>query len=99
MRIDIQSIHFDADQKLLDHVNNKVRKLEKYFDGIVSAEVFLRLDKSETKENKVTEIRLAVPGPDLFATKRSNTFEEATDEATSALLRQVKKTKDKLRKR
>ena len=99
MRIDIQSIHFDADQKLIDHITNKMNKVEKYFDGIVAVNVFLRLDKSETKDNKIVEVRLEVPGPDLFATKRSNTFEEATDLATDALIRQVKKTKDKLRHR
>ena len=99
MRVDIQSVSFNADQKLLDYTTNRVEKLDKYFDAIVAAKVFLKLEKSDTKENKVVEIRLEVPGPDLFVTKNSNTFEAATDEACDALSRQIKKMKDKMRNR
>jgi putative sigma-54 modulation protein len=93
MKLDIHSIHFDADVKLTDFIQKKADKLDQYYDGIVSGEVFLRLDKSETKENKIVEIRLEVPGKDSFAKKQAKTFEEATDLCTEALRRQLIKLK------
>ncbi|UTW65178.1 ribosome-associated translation inhibitor RaiA [bacterium SCSIO 12643] len=99
MKLNIQSIHFDADQKLLDIIQNKADKLDTYFDRIVSGDVFLRLEKSENRENKLVEIKLTVPGNDLFASKKSSSFEEAADEAVEALRRQVKKLKEKLAER
>ncbi len=95
MRVKIQSIHFDADQKLLDFVETKVGKLNTYSNKIIDGEVFLRLDKSSNHENKVAEIKLLVPGNDLFAKRQSRTFEEATDKAVEALRRQLKKQKEK----
>jgi putative sigma-54 modulation protein len=99
MKLDIQSIHFDADQKLLDVIQAKLDKLDQYFDRIVSGDVFLRLEKSETRDNKLVEIKLIVPGNDLFASKRAASFEEAADEAVEALRRQVKKLKERLQER
>ncbi|MGB0806037.1 MAG: ribosome hibernation-promoting factor, HPF/YfiA family [Salibacteraceae bacterium] len=99
MKLNIQSIRFDADQKLLDLIQVKADKLEKYFDRIVSGEVFLRLEKSENRENKLVEIKLEVPGNDLFASKKAASFEEAVDEALEALRRQVKKLKEKMAER
>lgn len=99
MKLNIQSIHFDADQKLLDIIQAKCDKLDQYFDGIVSGEVFLRVEKSDKRENKLVEIKLIVPGNDLFASKRSASFEEAVDEAVDALRRQVKKLKERLQER
>ena len=98
MDIKIHSIRFDADTKLLDFITVKVRKLIQYFDDIIGAEVFLRLDKSQDLENKVVEIRLKIPGNELFARKHSKTFEESTDLSVEALRRQIMKHKTKLRK-
>ena len=98
MDIKIHSIRFDADTKLLDFINMKVSKLIQYFDDIVGAEIFLRLDKSQDLENKVVEIRLTLPGNELFAKKQSKTFEESTDLSCEALRRQIMKYKTKLRK-
>jgi len=95
MKLDIHSIHFDADVKLIDFIQKKCDKLEQYYDGIVSGEVFLRLENSETNENKVVEIKLEVPGKDCFAKKQAKSFEEATDESTEALRRQLLKLKDR----
>ena len=67
MRVKIQSIHFDADQKLLDFIENKVGKLNTYSNSIIDSEVYLKLDKGDSHENKVAEIKLLVPGNDLFA--------------------------------
>lgn len=96
MQIKVHSIHFDADQKLLDFIQEKVDKLDQYNENIVSGEVFLRLDKSDVNENKVAEIRLAVPGKDLFAKKQSKSFEESVDETVDALRRQILKNKPKI---
>ena len=71
MDIKIHSIHFDADEKLIEFVNSKVKKFVQLYDNIIEAEVFLRLDKDSSTENKVTEIKLSIPGNDLFAKKRS----------------------------
>lgn len=96
MDINIHSIHFDADTKLLDFINTKLSKLSTFYDKIIDAEVFLRLDKSDTNENKLVEIKLNLPGKEMFAKKQSKSFEESTDEVVEALRRQIKKHKEKL---
>ncbi len=97
MKLKIHSIHFDADQKLVDFIQEKVDKLDHFFDRIIDGEVYLRLDKASNNENKVAEIRLNVPGSNLFAKKQTKSFEESTDQAVEALRRQVKKHKEKLK--
>lgn len=97
MKVKIHSIHFDADQKLETFIGKRLDKLDQYFDNIIEGEVFLKLDKADNKENKITEIKLLVPGSDLFVKKQSRSFEEATDIAIEALRRQVKKYKEKKR--
>lgn len=96
MNVKIQAVHFNADQKLVDFINEKVNKLEQFHDHIISSNVYLKVDKKAAKENKIAEIRINIPGKELFAKKQCDTFEEATDSACSALERQVKKYKSKL---
>ena len=95
MDVKVQSVNFTADGKLIDFVNDKVNKLNTFSDTIISSEVFLRLDKSTDKENKIAEVRILVPGKELFAKKQSKSFEEATDLAIDALKKQVEKHKEK----
>ncbi len=95
MKVNISSVHFDADQKLLNFIEEKVGKLETFYDKIIDSSVVLKIDKSSDKENKLAEIKLAVPGKDLFAKKQCKTFEEATDLAVDALKRQIEKNKEK----
>jgi putative sigma-54 modulation protein len=97
MNIQIHSLRFDADRKLIDFVTQKVNKLSLISDDIVSAEVFLRLDHDEERENKITEIKVEYPRGPLFARTQSTTFEEATDLVITALKRQIVKQKAKLR--
>ena len=97
MNIQIHSVRFDADTKLLKFIKNKVKKLLQYNDDIIGAEVFLRLDKAQDSENKITEIKLDIPRNPLFARKQSKTFEEATDNAVDALKKQITKKKGKRR--
>ena len=96
MKLQMHAIHFTADQKLLDFIQRRADKLETYYDRIVGGEVFLRLEKSESKENKVVEIKLSIPGSTLFAKVQKASFEAAADEAVEALRRQLKKHKEKL---
>ena len=74
-------------------IQERLNKLEQFNDQIVSAEVYLRLDNDREKENKITEIKLHVPGKDLFAKKQCKSFEEATNVAVEALRRQIMKDK------
>ncbi|TND07759.1 MAG: putative sigma-54 modulation protein [Bacteroidetes bacterium] len=97
MNLQIQSIHFTADRKLLSFIEEKVGKLNQFYDGIISGEVFLRLDKSEASTNKVAEIKLNVPGKDIYVKKQCKTFEEAIDTGVLALGRQVKRYKEKVK--
>jgi putative sigma-54 modulation protein len=96
MTINIQSVHFTADKKLLDFINDKVEKLNTFYDGIINSEITLRLDKSSTSDNKISEIKMLGKGHEFFAKKQCSTFEEATDLACEALRTQIKKHKDKL---
>ncbi|GAB4404626.1 MAG: ribosome-associated translation inhibitor RaiA [Microscillaceae bacterium] len=96
MKIQIHSVHFDADVKLLDFVQAKIDKLETFYDRFTDGEVFLRLEKGEhSRENKVVEIKLAIPGTILFAKEHDTSFEAATDQAVESLRRQIKKHKEK----
>ena len=97
MNINIKSIHFTADSKLEKLLENRISKLSQYHDGILDAEVFLRLEKNQDAENKITEIKLNVPGTEIFAKKQSSSFEKAADSTIEALRRQLKKFKEKQR--
>lgn len=95
MDFKVNAVHFSADQKLIDFVEEKVKKLEVFNNNIISGEVFLRLDNDESNENKIAEVRIHVKGGELFAKKQCKSFEEATDLAVSALKKQVAKHKEK----
>ena len=98
MEIKINSVHFTADQKLVDFINKKVSKLDTFFDGIINAEVTLKVDKPESTNNKVSELKLSIPANGyLFAKKQADSFEEATDLAIDAIKKQLDKFKDKLK--
>ena len=95
MTPNIQSVHFNADKKLIDFINEKVNKLNQYHDGIIGTDVILKLEKSADQANKTAEIKLHLSGNPLFAKKQCVTFEEAIDTAIDALRTQVKKHKEK----
>ncbi len=97
MNIKIQTVHFDADKKLVDLTRKKIEKLMKFYDGIVGAEVIFRLDKNQNEENKIAEIKLEIPGNDLFAKRQCKSFERAVDEVNDALKKQITKHKEKQR--
>jgi putative sigma-54 modulation protein len=88
MKVTIQSVHFDADKKLIQFIE----------ENIIGAEVTLKLEKSVGLDDKAAEVRLIVPGNDLFAKKTCKTFEEAIDTTVAALKNQIIKHKEKLRR-
>jgi putative sigma-54 modulation protein len=95
MQVQVQSIHFDADVKLISFIEEKLQKLTTFHDRIIKSEVLIRLDKSDVNENKIAEVKLSIPGKELFAKKQCKTIEEATDVAVEALRKQIDKHRPK----
>lgn len=96
MKLQMHSIHFDADRKLIDFIQKKADKLDTFFDQIIDGEVFMRIDKNDSKANKIIEIKMNVPGKQFFAKNQADSFEAAADEAVEGLRRQIKKYKEKV---
>ncbi len=97
MEIKIQSIHFDATEKLQEFIEKKVAKLEKTFEDIKAAEVQLKVVKPATAQNKETSLTVAVPGRTLFVEKTCDTFEEGVDLCVDAMKVHLTKFKEKSR--
>ncbi|MBS0026664.1 putative sigma-54 modulation protein [Chitinophaga ginsengisegetis] len=96
MNVQIQTVHFDADSKLIDHVNKKVQKLNTFYDRIISVDVFLKVDNlAHQIKDKIAEIRVRIPRQDLFVKHESKSFEESFDLAFESLVEQVKRKKEK----
>ena len=95
MNINLQSLKFKASEQLKEFVDEKVSKLIRFDEKIISADVTLTLDSANTPENKVCEIRLIVPGNDDFVSKTATTFEEAIQVCVDTLqnILQRKKTR------
>ncbi|MBN1251917.1 MAG: ribosome-associated translation inhibitor RaiA [Bacteroidales bacterium] len=98
MNIIITSIHFTADSKLEKLLENKISKLSQFHDSIITANVYLKIEKNQDSDNKITEIKLDIPGSELFAKKQSNSFEKAADSTIEALKKQLLKVKEKQKK-
>jgi putative sigma-54 modulation protein len=97
MNLKLQSIHFDADRKLVSFIQGKIEKLSRFYEGIVDGEVVLRLDNHKNLENKVILIKVNVPGGEFVAKENRKTFEEATTHAVENLSNQIKKHKEKIK--
>ena len=95
MDVKIQSVKFDAGKQLLEFVEKKMSRVERFADRPTGVDVILRLDKDSEKGNKVASVALHVPGGDIMAEQRAKTFEEAVDLALVALKRQIEKRKDR----
>jgi putative sigma-54 modulation protein len=96
MKINMSAVHFDADQKLIDYIQKKTAKLDQFFDRIIDAHVFLKLENSGQVRDKIVELRLQVPGDTLIATEVSKTFEASTDAAIDNMKRQLNRHKEKI---
>ncbi len=95
MKLQMHSVHFDVDQKLTDFIQKRADKLETFYSGIIDGEVILKIGPDDRHENKTVEMKVNIPGDQLFAEKKAGSFEAATDEAVEALRRQLKKFKEK----
>jgi putative sigma-54 modulation protein len=96
MNTQIQSIHFKADQKLKDYIIKKVEKLNTFYDGIIDTQVFLKVENTSAKENKVVEIKVNAKSNSFIQTEVAQSFEAATDMAVESLKKQVKRYKGKI---
>lgn len=95
MEVNIQAVNFKVDKKLIDFVEERLAKMRLHFDQIITSDVHLKLDQNSAKENKIAEVRMNIPGNELFAKKQCKSFEESVDLCMEALIVQVKKHKSK----
>lgn len=96
MNIKIKTLGFTAKQELTEFVHEKVGKLSQFYDKIIRSEVCLCAERSDTKENKLCDIRLIIPGNDLLASSQCKTFEEAIAQSVDVLMKQIEKKKAKI---
>ncbi|UCE94599.1 MAG: ribosome-associated translation inhibitor RaiA [Flavobacteriaceae bacterium] len=97
MKVSVQSVNFNISNDLVNYIDKKVNNLEKFHDHIIDAEVYLKVQSTSEKENKMVDIRINLPGVDVVAKKQSKTFEEAVSLAADSVKRQLVKRKEKLR--
>ena len=97
MKVFVQSVNFNADKELVVFVERKVATLEKYYDKVVDSEVFLKVQQTSGKENKLVEVKINVPGDEFMVKKACKTFEEGMSLAVDSLKRQLNKRKEKQR--
>lgn len=97
MKVNTQSVNFTADKKLIDFIQKRMDKLEQFYDKVIQADVYLKVENTSDKQNKIFEARVEVPGDTFIVKKQCKTFEEGADTAAASLERQLKKRKQKLR--
>ncbi|WP_396212636.1 ribosome hibernation-promoting factor, HPF/YfiA family [Flavobacterium sp.] len=97
MKVNVHAVNFTVDRKLVDFIQERVIKLEKFYDKIVSTDVFLKVEKTSEKENKIVEVKIHVPGDDFMVKKQCKTFEEAIENSAESLERLLVKRKEKVR--
>ncbi|TYB76893.1 ribosome hibernation-promoting factor, HPF/YfiA family [Bizionia myxarmorum] len=97
MKVNTQSVNFNADQKLIDFIQKRMDKLDLYYDKVIQTDVYLKVENTSDKANKIFEARVNVPGDSFVVKKQCKTFEEGVDTAVASLERQLKKRKEKLR--
>jgi len=96
MNVNIQTVRFTPDVKLVDYVNKKVQKLNTFHDRIIKVDVFLKLDNVvHNIKDKIAEIRVQIPRYQFFVKASSKSFEESFDNALESLVNQVKRKKEK----
>lgn len=97
MKVNTQSVNFNADRKLLEFIQMRMDKLEQYYDKVIKSDVFLKVENTSDKANKIFEAKISVPGDSIVVKKVCKTFEEGADSAIHSIQRQLKKRKEKLR--
>ena len=97
MEVRIQSIHFDASERLQAFIQKMTQTLERFYDDIKKVAVSLKVVKPETAETTAAGVTVLVPNGEFYASKVCDTFEEAVDLCLEALEKQLVKYKEKLR--
>jgi putative sigma-54 modulation protein len=96
MNVNIQTVRFDADSKLIEHVNKKIQKLSTYHERITKIDVYLKLDNVVHQiKDKVAEIKVKVPRHEFFVKQSSKSFEQSFDNAFESIIIQIKRLKEK----
>lgn len=96
MKVNVHAVNFNVDRKLVNFTNDRIQKLEKYYDKIVSSDVFMKVEKTSEKENKIVEMKVHVPGSEFMVKKQCKTFEEAVEVSADSLERLLMKRKEKI---
>jgi putative sigma-54 modulation protein len=96
MKVNVHAVNFNVDGKLVDFVQDRMDKLEKYYDKVVSADIYLKVEKTSDKENKIVEVKMNVPGDDFMVKKQCKTFEEGIELSAESLGRLLLKRKEKM---
>ena len=97
MNVNIQTLHFDADARLVSYVEKKLEKLTQFHERITKIDVFLKLDNIvKTIKDKIVEIKVHIPRHDFFVKHSSKSFEESFDTALDSVITQIKRKKEKL---
>lgn len=99
MKVQVQAVNFNVDKKLVQFIDEKVNSLNKFYDNIIGAEVFLKVQNTSEKDNKILELKIAIPGKDKVVKKTSNTFEDAILQALSSMKNSLKRLKEKQREK
>lgn len=97
MKVQTQAVHFNADKKLKEFIENKLSRLETFYGKLQSADVILKLENSGQVRDKIAEVKLHLPGTVLFVRESQKTFEASVDSAISSLKRQLIKYKERRR--
>lgn len=97
MKVNVQAVNFNMDAKLVGFIQERMDKLDKFYDRVISADVFLKVENTSDKENKIVEIKIHVPGDEFLVKKQCKTFEEGMDLASASLERTLLKRKGKIR--
>lgn len=97
MKVSVHAVNFAVDAKLVGFIQERMDKLEKYYDKVVSSDVYLKVENTSDKENKIVEIKMNVPGDDFVVKKQCKSFEEAVEISAESLERMLVKRKEKIR--
>lgn len=96
MKVDVHAVNFAIDKKLVDFTQERMLKLERYYDKVISSDVYFKVEKTSEKENKIVEMKIIVPGDDFLVKKQCKTFEEAVELASESMERLLVKRKEKI---
>lgn len=96
MNVNIQTLRFEADSKLLAFVQKKLEKIKQFHDKIIHVDVYLKLDNVvHSIKDKIVEIKVMVPRQEFFVKQTSKSFEESFDNALDAVVVQLKRKKER----